>query len=128
MEFEQAREALTEIADALPYEIYNDLNGGIVLVPYVQMDAKGIYTLGHYHFNPMGLGRHITIYYGSIMAVYGNYGEEFILQKLKETLYHELTHHIEHMAGDKTLERKDEIDMAKIMRDAKKERYRHGKI
>jgi hypothetical protein len=31
--------------------------------------------------------------------------------KIKEVLYHELTHHLEHMAGDKTLEKKDAADL-----------------
>ncbi|MCL2574020.1 MAG: hypothetical protein FWE34_05645 [Defluviitaleaceae bacterium] len=115
MEFEDAREALTEIADSLPREIFRELNGGVLLLEDVVRDRHGFYILGHYHYHPHGLGRYISIYYGSVMELFGHTSRDYILKKLKETLYHELTHHIEHLAGDKTLERQDEIDIARML-------------
>ena len=115
MDYETARQALTEMADSLPRGIFRELNGGIVLIEDEVRDANGIYILGHYHFQPQGLGRYISIYYGSVMVVYGNCGEDEILARLRGVLHHELTHHIEHLAGDKTLEHQDEEDMRKIL-------------
>jgi len=115
LEFEDAREYLTEIADDLPHEIFKELNGGIILVPDIKRDADGLFILGHYNFDPLGLGRYITIYYGSITEVYGNLSSVIIKRQLKEVLYHELTHHIEHLAGDKSLEIQDEIDKARML-------------
>ena len=115
LDFEEAREYLTEIADDLPKDIFKELNGGIILVPDTKYDTDGLLILGHYHFDPLGLGRYVTIYYGSVMEVYGNSSADIIKKQLKDVLYHELTHHIEHLAGDKSLEIQDEIDKARIL-------------
>ncbi|MCL2197457.1 MAG: metallopeptidase family protein [Defluviitaleaceae bacterium] len=114
--FEEAEIILEEIAEALPSAIFDGLNGGYVLTPEVKMDKNGLYILGHYHVQPNGLGRYITIYHGSIEAVYGNMNERGWRRKLKEVLHHELTHHLEHQAGDRSLEIQDEIDRAGYLR------------
>jgi len=115
LDFEEARDYLTELADDLPRGIFDRLNGGIVLVPNAFYDAAGLLILGHYHVQPMGLGRYITIYYGSFEQTYAQISPAGFKRKLKEVLYHELTHHLEHLAGDRSLEIQDEIDRARIM-------------
>ena len=115
MDFEEAREALTEMADSLPSEIFRELNGGIILVPDAQRDAHGLFIMGRYHFDPRGLGRYITIYHGSFMELYAYSPHEVFREKLREVLHHELVHHIEHLAGDKSLEVQDEIDKARML-------------
>ena len=121
LSFERAQEELTVIADAIPYEIYRELNGGIILLPEVKMHpenvAKDLYILGQYNYDPNGFGRYITIYYGSFCRVFGYLSDDMFVEEMKNTLYHELTHHLEHLAGDNSLEVQDEIDMA---------RYKHG--
>jgi len=115
LEFEEAREYLTQLADELPQDIFDRLNGGIVLIPDTRYDAHGFLTLGMYNVQPMGLGRYITIHYGSLVQAYGNESVELFKKKLKDVLYHELVHHIEHMAGDRSLEVQDEIDKARML-------------
>ncbi|MDL2294616.1 metallopeptidase family protein [Ruminococcaceae bacterium OttesenSCG-928-D13] len=94
-----------------PPEIFRELNGGIVLLPDLVHSPHGgtLYTLGTYHNQPMGLGRYISIYYGSFVQVHGRASEEAQKQALREVLHHELTHHIESLAGVRDLEVKDEI-------------------
>ena len=104
---------LDEIAAELPEGIFRELNGGVSLLPDVKKSDKdskgGLYTLGEYRRDQMG--RYIFIYYGSLMAVYGNSSHEKMRKQLKDILAHELTHHIESLAGDRSLEIKDEMKL-----------------
>lgn len=107
---EEMEEMLDEIASEIPKEIYRELNGGIILLPDVKYNnirgRNDLYILGEYHRGG-GMGRYITIYYGSFMHVYGFLGEESLKEKVKHTLKHELTHHMESLAGERNLEIKD---------------------
>lgn len=105
--FEETRQVLDELAEGLPEEIFDGLNGGIILVPETvrhQENPDRLLILGRYHYEPAGLGRYITIYYGSFCSLYGNAPREAQVEELRKVLYHELTHHIEALAGDKSLE------------------------
>ena len=113
--FEEAGEMLDRIAESLPQEFYNKLNGGIILQPEAKLHkeakANDLFVLGEYHVD--NLGRYIYIYYGSFIKIHGHLSNEAFEEKLKSTLVHEFTHHLESLAGDRTLEIKDEIFMAK---------------
>ena len=112
--FEQAGEMLDAACEALPQEIFKDLNGGVNLLPDVKKDETGDIILGLYHHDVMG--RYVEIFYGSIRMLYGDISPEKFRERLTKTLHHELTHHIEGLAGDRTLERWDEAQ--KALRDA----------
>ena len=114
--FEEAQEAITQIADNIPPEILKGLNCGIVLLPEIITDNDGLLVLGMYHIEPLGLGRYVTIYYGSIMEAYGYLPSPAFKEKLKDVLYHELVHHLESLAGDRSLEIQDAIDREKYLR------------
>ncbi|MCL1878562.1 MAG: hypothetical protein FWF80_06865 [Defluviitaleaceae bacterium] len=114
LSFEDAAIALDEIADALPPEIFDGLNGGYVLTEQRLYDENGLIILGQYHREPHGLGRYITVHYGSMVEVYG-YSPQKFRRELKRVLHHELTHHLEDLAGDKSLEIQDEIDKAEML-------------
>ena len=104
---------LDEIAAELPSEVFRELNGGVSLLDEVKRNASdpdgGLYTLGEYRRDQMG--RYIVIYYGSICAVYGRDTDKQMRLNLKRVLTHELTHHIESLAGERDLEIQDEIWM-----------------
>ncbi len=108
--FEEAGAMLDEAVEQLPEEIFRDLNGGVNLLPDVKKGDDGRYIMGLYHHG--GMGRYIEIFYGSFSAVYGDIPPEELRTHLVETLHHELTHHIERLAGDRTLERWDEEQTA----------------
>ncbi|MGE4485264.1 MAG: hypothetical protein AB7C97_09170 [Oscillospiraceae bacterium] len=112
MTFERAGKVLDTLVDELPAGLLRDMNGGINLVPEAKpSDGDDLYTLGEYHQGgPMG--RFVTLYYGSFERLFKNRSEEAFKKQLKKTLYHELTHHVESLAGDRTLEREDERFMA----------------
>ncbi|MCL1844922.1 MAG: hypothetical protein FWF77_03365 [Defluviitaleaceae bacterium] len=115
MTFEEAEIALDEIADALPEEIFSGLNGGYVLTEERLFDSNGLVILGQYHREPHGLGRYITVNYGSLVEVFGYYSPRRFRRELKRVLHHELIHHLEDLAGDKSLEIQDEIDKAEML-------------
>ena len=125
-DFEQAREALTKLADSLPTALYRGLNGGVMLLPEVRFHPESragapLYIMGQYNVEPAGFGRFITIYYGSFAAVHGHLEEAAFIRELDLVLRHELTHHLESLAGDATLEYIDEDELDEYHR-----RYRHS--
>ena len=103
--FEECGQMLDEIADALPKELYRELNGGIVLLPESRMHPcavnNDLYILGVYKHD--NLGRYIVIYYGSFIKVFKNKSKEEYYERLKKTLHHEVLHHNEFLAGCKDL-------------------------
>ena len=118
LNFEEACDALELLVQELPSEILRGLNCGVVMLNKTEYDTNGLLVLGRYYFEPRGLGRYINIYYGSIRAVYWYSPKDIFIKKITEVLHHELTHHLEHLAGDRTLERQDEIDKIKYLMKA----------
>ena len=104
---------LDEIAAELPEGVFRELNGGVSLLAEKKKSKKdpdgSLYTLGEYRRDQMG--RYIVIYYGSLIAVYGKASYENMRKHLRDVLTHELTHHIESLAGDRSLEIEDEKDL-----------------
>jgi len=107
---DEINEMLDEIAAELPEEVFRELNGGVSLLPDTRLSNAapdgGLYTLGEYRRDQMG--RYIVIYYGSICAVHGSASREQMQKHLRDLLTHELTHHIESLAGERDLEIEDE--------------------
>ena len=110
--FDQVGELLDEMAEEFPQEFYQDLNGGVCLLPEAKPDPDfpegEMYILGEY-CNDM-MGRYINLYYGSFAALAEQEGwtEEDWEDELWETFAHEFTHHMEGLAGERGLEVKDE--------------------
>jgi len=126
--FDEVGEILDEIAEELPREFYNHLNGGILLLPEARRhpgeQARDLYIMGEYVRNQMG--RYIIIYYGSFAAVFGHYPPEKIREELRETLYHEFTHHVESLAGVRSLEIKDDLKLARYRAQHSYRRKKQG--
>ena len=115
---DEVNEILDEVAAELPEEIFRELNGGVSLLPESKRNAAdpdgGLYTLGEYRRDQMG--RYIVLYYGSIRAVHGNDTREQLRDNLKKLLVHELTHHMESLAGERDLEYEDERKIGEYLR------------
>ena len=118
-EINEVEEILEEIATELPQALYNELNGGILLLPQVKRNPVGcdndLYIMGEYHSGG-SMGRYIVIYYGSFMELYGHLGRDALKKKLAHTLHHEFTHHLESLAGERELEKEDERFLEDYMR------------
>lgn len=107
---EEVHAILDEIAEGLPREFFEKLNEGIVLLSRYKIhpssrDNSTLYIMGEYSVSITG--RNIKIYYGSFKKTYRHRSRKVIYEKLKETLLHEFTHHLESLAGEKDLEIKD---------------------
>jgi len=111
VDFDEVGLMLDEIAAELPKEFYKELNGGIILLPEVKKNrisgSNDLYIMGEYHRGG-GLGRYIAIYYGSFERLYGHLTRDALKAQLAHTLKHEFTHHMESLAGERGLEKKDE--------------------
>ena len=104
--YDEAGRVLDEAVDALPEEIFRELNGGVNLVRRSCTDHNGLLVMGTYNVNQMG--RYIEIYYGSFKVKYRDAAPDKCEKELVKTLKHELTHHIESLAMDRSLEKWDE--------------------
>ncbi|MDR1669049.1 MAG: metallopeptidase family protein [Oscillospiraceae bacterium] len=121
--FDEAALMLDELAEEFPQEFYEDLNGGVYLLPGVKKhpESRGnrpLYILGEF-ISRHDMGKYINIYYGSFTRVYGHCSPGESRQALRRILAHEFTHHLEFLAGERDLEIKDDADM---------EKYRNGTL
>ena len=119
LSFDQVGDLLDEMAEEFPEEFYQDLNGGISLLPETVEDPAGedLYIMGEY-CNDM-MGRYINLYYGSFAALaeQENWTHEDWEDELYTTLSHEFTHHVEGLAGERGLEIKDELELEQYRRE-----------
>ena len=118
LSFDEVGEILDEMAETFPEVFYRDLNGGISLLPEAVEDPEfppgEIYIMGEYCNDQMGL--YINLYYGSFAALAEkeDWTEEDWEDELYTTLAHEFTHHIEGLALENGLDRKDEQELAEF--------------
>ena len=112
-------ELMDKISEELPDEFYKDLNGGILILPDTRISpharADDLYILGTYN-RSSSMGRHIEIYYGSFVKLFSHLPKDALEERMREVLFHEFTHHIESLAGEKGLEKKDEEQMREYLR------------
>lgn len=113
---EEVQQLLEEITEEIPKAFFKELNKGIILLPQYKLHPESrskdkLYIMGQYvkDFS----GSHIIIYYGSYERVYAGISKDKLREKLKETLLHEFTHHLEFLAGEKGLLIKDKTDLEK---------------
>ena len=117
MTYEECGAILDDIADALPVELYRELNGGIVLRDEARLHPlaqnNDLYILGVYVRD--NLGRSIKIYYGSVIRVYPRKTLDEYREILRRILVHELRHHNEYLAGADDLEYYDDEQISKYL-------------
>lgn len=126
--FDEVGEILDDLYEEFPPALFQALNGGVCLLPEENRDPDkpSIHIMGHYCVDPL-LGRYINLYYGSFAALakQDGWSEEDWAEELYGTLSHELTHHVEDLAGERGLEIKDELEMEQWRAEDKKEREDH---
>lgn len=112
LSFDQVGELLDELAESFPEALFEGLNGGVNLQEKVMLDPdfpdQEMFVMGDYRDNL--LGRYINLYYGSFAALAEREGwtRSDWREELRQTLSHELTHHMEGRSGLHALEDKDE--------------------
>lgn len=113
--FDQVGELLDQLAEPFPEPLFEGLNGGVNLledtVPDPEFPEGEMYILGEYCDDL--LGRYINLYYGSFSALaeMEDWTEEDWRSELRQTLAHELTHHMEVRGGLHALDDRDEAEL-----------------
>ena len=96
-------------AEKLPEMVFFRLNLGIGVMEHAKLEQhsqadRPLYVLGEYKVHH-AMGRGILIYYGSFRRVYPHLQDEAELAaEILRVLKHELTHHLESLAGARDLE------------------------
>lgn len=109
---ERFEQLLRQAMQALPEPIFEHLNLGVSVVEDVKLNphtpsGQPAVILGEYHVR-RHLGRGIVLYYGSFLHLYPQLTDEAeALEQISCVLKHELTHHLEHLAGEQDLVRED---------------------
>lgn len=102
---------LDRLMEELPEGILEGLNGGVNLCEEERRpagkDGESMLLLGEYIAGG-AMGYFINIYYGSFLATFSRRPREEWERQLKETLHHEIIHHLERRAGCRDLEMEDE--------------------
>ena len=105
LSIDEVNDILDAAVEAYPEELFQELNGGILLLEDEVADPEAgedIYIMGEYCWDEMG--RYINLYYGSFAAVLSDESRQVWEEELRFTLRHELTHHVEGLAGERSLE------------------------
>lgn len=90
-------EMASRIIDGIPDRFTRDLNGGFNITEEQKKDGE-YFIMGEYIADDL-LGAVIMLYYGSFAALLEDKGVDEWEGELKETILHELRHHVEIMAG-----------------------------
>lgn len=115
LSIDQCYDILDRLAEELPEELFHNLNGGVLLLEDEVPDPEAgedVYIMGEYCWDEMG--RYIYLYYGSFVALLADEEEHVWEEELRITLRHELTHHVEGMAGERSLEYKDSKQLEEL--------------
>ena len=109
---------LDGIAQEIPAEFFGGLSGGIILREESKLHPEGtgdLFIMGEYT-SRRDMGRCIYIYYGSFLCAYGHLPRGALRGRLRATLLHELTHHLESLAGERGLEVEDRLQLEEYRR------------
>ena len=106
---DEVNDILDEVYNEFPEPLFEGLNGGVLLL---EEEKPDLYVMGEYCWDEMG--RYINIYYGSFAALLGDDPRQVWVDELRTTLRHELTHHVEGLAGERSLEYKDSAQLAQF--------------
>ena len=117
LSIDEVNDILDAAVEDYPEELFQELNGGILLLEDEVADPEAgedIYIMGEYCWDEMG--RYINLYYGSFAAVLSDEPRQVWEEELRFTLRHELTHHVEGLAGERSLEHKDSAQLEAFRR------------
>lgn len=116
LSIDEVNDILDQVYEEFPEELFQRLNGGILLLEdeFADLKTENAYIMGEYCWDE--LGRYIKIYYGSFAALLFDESREVWVEELRVTLRHELTHHMEGLAGERSLEYKDSAQLEAFRR------------
>ncbi|MDO9509092.1 MAG: metallopeptidase family protein [Thermovirgaceae bacterium] len=98
-----------EVAEALPPELFRQLDGGIFVEPSAKEEGEYL-LMGEYIEDP-GMGKMIFLYYGSFREILCDASIGEWKEEIEDTVVHELRHHIESLAGVDDLSLEEELEL-----------------
>ncbi len=119
MDFDTFADLAERIADEVPPALFEGLSGGLLVEKKScrrSDDPPGVYLLGEY-ITEEYLGPLIVVYYGSFRRLFEGRADSEWEAELRETILHELRHHLEARAGVRDLEREDVEELQHLWRD-----------
>ena len=106
MDIDEFRKLAQQVVEKeVPEDLLKALNLGITVLPDLYEEDESV-IMGEYVVNE--LGNLIVLYYGSFAAYLENAPRSSWMEEIRDTIKHELQHHIEDMAGEETLARMEE--------------------
>lgn len=97
LSLEEFESMATAFIDEIPDRLCLELNGGFLMLPNVKKDGD-FYVMGEYVEDGI-MGCSIILYYGSFVHLLEESSREEWEDELRDTIVHELRHHLESMAG-----------------------------
>lgn len=125
MELIEFTNYVTEVLDnEIPPILLEGLNLGVIVRPelYKRKDESQFIIMGTYVQNR--LGKQVILYYGSFKYFYEDKEEKVWKRKILSTIKHELTHHVEALAGQEDLAKKEKYE--KYLRKQKKKNKKNN--
>lgn len=104
-----------KLVDEVPSRLVRDLNGGFLVMPETKRDGEFL-VMGEY-IEEGYLGSFIVFYYGSFAALFADEEEAVWIDELRETIWHELRHHLESLAGVDDLAREELEELLRYLED-----------
>ncbi|MGE5373145.1 MAG: metallopeptidase family protein [Solirubrobacterales bacterium] len=112
--FDEFADLVEQAVDQIPPRFCRDLTGGFNVQRESRRDGK-FFIMGEY-VEGGHLGCFIVFYYGSFAAVLGDQPHPVWDREIRETVLHEMQHHIESLAGRDDLARQEKAELAAILR------------
>lgn len=111
MTLEAYTDFASEILDTeIPPILLEGLNLGVIINPELKrsVDEPNRIIKGQYVVNR--LGNQIILHYGTFNYLYANRPESLWQEAIRATIKHEFIHHIERLAGQDDLAKKEQIE------------------
>lgn len=99
----------TAFIDEIPDRLCAELNGGFLLLPEAKKDGD-FYVMGEYVEDGI-MGCSILLYYGSFVCLLEDSEREEWEEELRDTILHELRHHLESLSGVDDLSREETAEL-----------------
>ncbi|NLV15658.1 MAG: hypothetical protein GXY50_00415 [Syntrophomonadaceae bacterium] len=114
MTFDKFAAMLDYVVDSIPQRFLYNLNGGFNLRKEKKREGD-YYIMGEYIEDGFG-GCIIMFYYGSFVEVLEGEAEDCWAEEIADTVFHEMQHHLESLAGREDLARKEIEELAKALK------------
>lgn len=112
LSIDQFTELAERLVDEIPPRLCRDLNGGFAVLPEEMRDGE-FFIMGEYIEDEV-MGSQIVFYYGSFAGLLGDESLADWEAELRETVWHELQHHLESLAGVDDLTREEMEELARF--------------